>query len=52
MLHLKHFGKYFNQELIKSPFLQTVKVKIVISLVTASGNIDFTEKPQYFIGNI
>ena len=42
----------FNQEFIKSPFLETVKIKIVISLVITSGNIDldFTEKSQYFIG--
>ena len=46
MLHLKPFGKSFNQEFIKSPFTQTVKIKAVI------GNIDFdfTEKSQYFIG--
>ena len=31
---------------------ETVKIKIVISLVTTSGNIDFdfTKKSQYFIG--
>ena len=47
MLYLKPFGKTFNLEIIKSPFLETV-----ISLVTTSGNIysDFTEKSQYFIG--
>ena len=52
MLHFKTFGKTFNPEFIKSPFLETVKIKIVISLVTTSGNIDFdfTEKSQYFIG--
>ena len=50
MLHFKPFGKTFNTEFIKSPFLETVKIKIVISLVTTSGNIDFTEKSQYFIG--
>ena len=51
MLHFKPFGKTFNPEFIKSPFLETVKIKIVISLVTTSGNIDFdfTEKSQYFI---
>ena len=52
MLHFKPFGKTFNTEFINSPFLETVKIKIVISLVTTSGNIDFdfTEKSQYFIG--
>ena len=52
MLHFKPFGKTFNPELIKSPFLKTVKIKIVISLLTISGYIDFdfTEKSQYFIG--
>ena len=52
MLHFKPFGKTFNPEFIKSPFLETVKIKIVMSLVTTSGNIDFdfTEKSQYFIG--
>ena len=52
MLHFKLFRKTFNLEFIKSPFLETVKIKIVISLVTTSGNIDFdfTEKSQYFIG--
>ena len=37
---------------LKSPCLERVKIKIVISLVTTSGNIDFdfTEKSQYFIG--
>ena len=52
MLHFKLFGKTFNPEFIKSPFLETVKIKIVISLVTTSGNIyfDFTEKSHYFIG--
>ena len=37
---------------MKSPFLQTVKIKIVSSLVATSGDIDFdfTEKSQYFIG--
>ena len=52
MLHCKPFGKTFNPEFIKSPFLEAVKVKIVILLVTTSGNIslDFNEKSQYFIG--
>ena len=52
MLHFKPFGKTFNPEFIKSPFLETVKIEIIISLVTTSGNIDFdfTEKSQYFIG--
>ena len=52
MLHFEPFGKTFNPEFIKSPFLETVKIKIVNSLVTSSGNIDFdfTEKSQYFIG--
>ena len=52
MLHFKPFGKTFNPEFIKSLFLETVKIKIVFSLVTTSGNIDFdfTEKSQYFIG--
>ena len=52
MLHFKPFGKTFNPEFIKSPFLEKVKIKIVISLVTTSGNIDFdfTEKSQYIIG--
>ena len=52
MLHFKPFDKTFNSEFIKGPFLETVKIKIVISLVTTSGNIDFdfTEKSQYFIG--
>ena len=36
---------------MKSPFLETVKVKIVTSPVTTSGNIDFdfNDKSQYFI---
>ena len=52
MLYFKPFGKTFNPKFIKSPFLEIVKIKIVISLVTTSGNIDFdfTEKSQYFIG--
>ena len=52
MLHFKPFGKSFNTEFIKSPLLETVKIKILISLVITSGNIDFdfTEKSQYFIG--
>ena len=41
MLHFKPFGKTVNPEFIRSPFLETVKIKIVISLVTTSGNIDF-----------
>ena len=52
MLHFKPFGKTFNPEFLKSPFSETVKIKIVISLVITSGNIyfDFTEKSQHFIG--
>ena len=52
MLHLKPFGKTFNEEFIKSPFSERVKIKIIISVVTTSGNIDFnfTEKSQCFIG--
>ena len=47
----KIFDKTFNPEFIKSPLSETVKIKIVISLVTTSGNIDFdfSEKSQYFI---
>ena len=37
-------GKTFSQKFIKSPFLQTVKIKIVLSLFI------FTEKSLYFIG--
>ena len=50
--HFIPFGKTFNPEFIKRPFSETVKIKIVISLVTTSGNIDFdfTEKSHYFIG--
>ena len=49
MLHFKPFSKTFNLEVIKSPFLETVKLKIVILLVTTSGNfdLDFTEKSQF-----
>ena len=52
MLYFTPFGKTFNPEFIKSPFLETVKIKIITSLVTTSGSIDFdfTEKSQYFIG--
>ena len=52
MVHFKPFGKTFNSEYIKSPFVEIVKIKIVISLLTTGGNIDFdfTEKSQYFIG--
>ena len=50
MLHFNPFGKTFNPEFIKNPVLETVKIKIVISLVTTSGNINFTEKSQYFTG--
>ena len=44
------FWKKKSVKFIKSPFLETVKIKIW--LVTTSGNIDFdfTEKSQYFIG--
>ena len=52
MLQFKPFGKTFNPAFIKSPFLEKVKIKIIISLVTTSGKVDFnfTEKSQYFIG--
>ena len=49
MLYFKPFGMTFNQEFIKSPLLETVKIKIVTSLVTTSGDFDFIEKSQYFI---
>ena len=40
------FGKTEGPEFIKSPFLLTVKIKLVSSIVATSGNIgfDFTEK--------
>ena len=46
--YIKSFGKVFDPEFIKTPFLQTVKIKLIISLVTTSGIIgfDFTEKSQ------
>ena len=51
MLYFKPFGKTFNTE-FKVRFQKKVKIKIVTSRVTTSGNIDFnfTEKSQYFIG--
>ena len=49
ILHLNILGKTFSRQFIKSPFSQTVKIKILSSLLANSGDIDFGFT-EYFIG--